>query len=158
MSKRQCTAIAVTSGERCRKSALAGFDTCYFHTAAYSAARRAASARGGKQKAAREATVMLERVTGELVELDENGKISIDTLEDTKAYVLGRMNDLSTRSSGDGDMSINESKELRGWTVVLLKIQELGGLGAMDRIYQLEQALADYDAQAVKLLPAPEED
>ena len=157
MPKRQCKAIAVTTGKQCAVAAPSGLDTCYFHTPSTAAARHAGASKGGKQKAAREATEMLERVTGVPVEPGEDGRIDIDTLADTKDYVLGRMNELTMRSGEDGAMSITESKELRGWTLVLLKIQELDGLGAAYRIRELELLVASLDsAQERRLLPAPQ--
>ena len=156
MAKRQCTATT-KSGERCKVAALTGEDTCFFHSPTHITKRHAAVSKGGRQTAARNAAELIERVTGVAVMPGEDSQVDINTLEDTKQYVLDRMTDLSIRSSGAGDISMRESKELRGWTVILLKIQELDGLGAADRIRHLEQLVSQLDGATRKLLPAPEE-
>ena len=148
-----CKALT-KAGHPCSCFAMAGDpDTfCFAHSRQAAEKRRRSQVYGGTQSAKRKSTLMMEKVTGELVTIDDKRPVSIEDLSDLKQYALDKMTAIEKRSH-DGDISTRDSAELRKWSDFLLKVQIAGGLGAMDRIYQLEQALEDYDAQAVKLRP-----
>ena len=153
-----CTALN-KAGDPCGCYALdADEKLCFMHSRQQARKRRAAQQYGGRQSANRKATLMLERVVGELVTDEDVPPVVIEDLADLTQYALDKMTAIEKRSAGTADISTYDSQELRKWSDFILKCQIAGGLGAMERIHQLEQALADMDAQAVKLLPAPEGD
>ena len=143
-------------GEPCPVSAMVGEEYCFFHHPDKAQERLAAGRKGTAARNRQSTRQSLEHVIGELVDVEDGKPLDIEDLEGTRRYVLERMDEIHAKT--DGTTSVRESRELRGWTMILLKIQELGGLGAMSRIYELEALVSQLDGAERKLLPAPEEE
>ena len=128
---------------------------CFMHSKKLAKERKRAQVYGGTQSAKRKSLLMVEKVTGELVTLDDIEPVAIEDLADLTQYALDKMTAIEARSH-DGDISTRDSAELRKWAEFLLRVQVVGGLGAEDRIRQLETLVSQLDGATRKLLPAPQ--
>lgn len=145
-----------TRGEPCGAWAMHnGEGLCFMHSQKAAKERLRAQAYGGRQSAKRKSLLMVERVTGELVTIDDVDPVSIEDLTDLKNYALDKMSAIEARSH-EGDITTRESAELRKWAEFLLRVQVVGGLGAEDRIRQLEALVSQMDGAERKLLPSPQ--
>ena len=129
---------------------------CFMHSKKRAKERQRAQQYGGRQSANRKSTLMLERVVGEIVTGEEIEPVVIEDLADLTQYALDKMSAIELRSAGLADISTYDSKELRAWAEFLLRVQMAQGLGAADRIYELERMVGQLDATERALLPAPQ--
>ena len=142
MSKR-CEFIK-KDGCQCGGYALSDFDFCYFHEPTKAADRKAAAARGGVSRANLSKS---EAIIGELVEIveeteskePENGKCKteINTLQDLQIFAEQQIKYINDNKAYQ-KLSAGDRAEMRKWAEFLLKLQIVMGLGAADRIKQLE--------------------
>jgi len=131
-------------GTQCRGFALKDFKYCFFHEPTREAERKAARAKGGESRAN---LCKTKAIIGELVEIveeteskePENGKCKteINTLQDLQIFAEQQIKYINDNKAYQ-KLSAGDRAEMRKWAEFLLKLQIVMGLGAADRIKQLE--------------------
>ena len=133
---RQCEHIK-PNGDKCKAYALTGGDYCWAHDPDKAESRRIASAKGGRAGARSKTPAIVVEIVD-----DKTDGVDLESFEDLRKFsnkMIRSIIDKCTTSY----LSQNDTKELRMWIELLMKIEALSGGSAKDRLAELEELAAE---------------
>jgi len=131
-------------GSKCGAYALKTGKFCYFHEPQNAEKRKAASIRGARTKANLSQEVLIGKLV-EQAEIYEKEPLQINTLDDLQRFAEIQIRYVE-ENKAFSKLSGADRAEMRKWADFLLKLLIVRGLGAEQRIRQLEAIAQKHSA------------
>ena len=133
---RQCEHIK-PNGDKCKAYALTGGDYCWAHDPDKAESRRIASAKGGRAGARPKTPAIVVEIVD-----DKADGVDLESFEDLRRFCNKMIRSVISKCT-TSYLSQNDTREIRRWTELLMKLEALSGGSAKDRIAELEELAAE---------------
>ena len=133
---RQCEFIK-PNGDKCRAFALTGVAYCWAHDPDKAESRRIASAKGGRAGARPKTPAIIVEIVD-----DKADGSDLESFEDLRRFCNKMIRSVISKCTTTY-LSQNDTREIRHWTELLMKLEALSGGSAKDRIAELEELAAE---------------
>ena len=133
---RQCEFVK-SNGDRCAAYALTEGDYCWAHDPDKREARRIASAKGGRAGARSKTPAIVVEIVD-----DKADGVDLESFEDLRRFCNKMIRSVISKCTTTY-LSQNDTREIRHWTELLMKLEALSGGSAKDRLAELEELAAE---------------
>ena len=133
---KQCTHIK-PNGDKCKAYALTEGDYCWAHDPDKREARRIASAKGGRAGARPKTPAIVVEIVD-----DKADGVDLESFEDLRRFCNKMIRSVISKCTTTY-LSQNDTREIRHWTELLMKLEALSGGSAKDRLAELEELAAE---------------